>query len=141
MREKARERELMVLTCARSKIMAQPRPHGGGEWQSVVRNHRRKSVPSLSSRRDMWKNSKGDIKGSRTTFFFIDFGEGWRAKDLFFEFKELGVIDEIVIPSKKDWSGQKYGFVRYVNVEDERIKEVKLNNTWLDGRKLKRKHI
>lgn len=46
-----------------------------------------------------------------TSFFFTDFDSKWTAKDLFFEFKELGKVDEILIPPKKDWRGQKYGFV------------------------------
>lgn len=47
------------------------------------------------------------------------------------------MIDKIFIHSKKDWRGQKYGFVRYINVEEERTLDIKLDNTWLDGRKIK----
>lgn len=46
-------------------------------------------------------------------------------------------MNEIVIPPKKDWRGERYGFVRFVNVENERLMEVKLDNLWLEGRKLK----
>lgn len=31
---------------------------------------------------------------------------------------------------------KKYGSVRYINIEDDRMLEVKLNNKWLDGRKI-----
>lgn len=46
----------------------------------------------------------------------------------------MGEIDEIVILDKKDWRGKKYGFVRFVDVKNERMEETKLNNTWLNGR-------
>lgn len=55
---------------------------------------------------------------------------------MFFEFKDLGVIDEILIPAKRYWRSQKYGFVRFVNVEDPRLVEVKMGNLWLEGKKL-----
>lgn len=55
---------------------------------------------------------------------------------MFFEFKEIGDIEEIVILGKKDWRGKKYGFVRFGEVVDERVAETKLNNIWLNGRKI-----
>lgn len=53
-----------------------------------------------------------------------------------FEFKVVGAIDEIVIPTKKDWRGKRYGFVRFVDVKDEEMAEIKLNNIWLNGVKI-----
>lgn len=70
------------------------------------------------------------------TFFFSNFEDSWRAKDLFFEFKGLGDIEEIVIPAKKGWRGKKYGFVRFENVIEERLVDTKLNKIWLEGKKL-----
>src|SRR4051812_27957641 len=106
----------------------------GGGWQEVRRKGRQ---ANFSSRWDILKNSSDDSKGIITSFFITNFDNRWRARDLFFEFKDLGVVDEIVIPPKKDWRGEKYGFVRFVEVEDVRLLEVKLDNLWLDGRKLK----
>lgn len=57
-------------------------------------------------------------------------------KGFFFEFKEVGAIEEIVIPGKKDWRGKRYGFVRFVDISDVDLAEVKLNNLWLNGCKL-----
>lgn len=82
------------------------------------------------------KNGKGSERGSSTTYYFSDFEEGWYAKDLFYEFKKLGDIEEIVIPDKKDWRGKKYSFVRFVNVSEKRMVETKLNNIWLNGKKI-----
>lgn len=52
------------------------------------------------------KNGKGSEIELSITLFFPDFEDCWSAKDLFFEFKEVGEIDEIVIPTKKDWRGR-----------------------------------
>lgn len=82
------------------------------------------------------KIGKGNELGLSTTYYFSDFEEEWNAKDLYYEFKELGAIEEIVIPTKKDWRGKKYGLVRFVNVYEERVMETKLNNIMLNGKKI-----
>ncbi|XP_058745968.1 uncharacterized protein LOC131618827 [Vicia villosa] len=106
---------------------------GAGEWRKVGGGNRsgRESV-----RWDIMKNETGGIAGPVSTFYVTDFGEQWKAKDLFFEFKDLGMLDEIFIPPNKDWRGLRYGFVRFLNLEDERIVEINLNNLLLDGRKI-----
>lgn len=51
---------------------------------------------------ERWDVDGGD-KGKRkmkegdhiTNFFVIEFGDQWKAKDLFFKFKDLGDIDEV----------------------------------------------
>ncbi|XP_058768749.1 uncharacterized protein LOC131642531 [Vicia villosa] len=106
----------------------------GNDWVKVNRKGRNAFT---SIKWDIFKNPTVGVRGDITLFFITDFEQKWGARDLFFEFKNLGVVDEIVIPPKKDWRGQKYGFVRFVKVEDIRLLEIKLDNFWLDGRKLK----
>ncbi|XP_058775836.1 uncharacterized protein LOC131650123 [Vicia villosa] len=106
----------------------------GGGWQEVRRKGR---SANFSSRWDILRNSTEGSKGVITSFFITNFDNRWRARDLFFEFKDLGVVDEIVIPPKKDWRGEKYGFMRFAEVENVGLLEVKLDNLWLEGRKLK----
>lgn len=86
--------------------MAQKRNTIKREWQEASRNKRRISVSSFSSGWDIWNKGSGDDLGAKTTFYFTNFGEGWRAKYLFVEFKELGLIDEVIIPPNKDWRGR-----------------------------------
>ncbi|XP_058726994.1 uncharacterized protein LOC131598405 [Vicia villosa] len=113
-------------------MAAQNRFFQGG-WHQV----NRKGKHSFSSNKwDIMKNASEGSIGEVTSFFITDFDHKWRARDLFFEFKDLGVVDEIVIPPKRDWRGEKYGFVRFVNVVNIRVLETKLNNLWLEGRKL-----
>lgn len=108
-----------------------------GKWKNVCRKQTRSSNGRSSNGRwNIMKIGKGNERGPSTTYYFFDFEEGRCAKDLSFEFKELGVIEEIVIPAKKDWRRKKYGFVRFVNVYEERAVETKLNNIWLNGKKI-----
>ncbi|XP_058755922.1 uncharacterized protein LOC131629137 [Vicia villosa] len=71
-----------------------------------------------------------------STFFFTDFDDKWKAKDMYEVFKKMGDIDEVYIPNKKDKRGRRYGFVRFVNVKDDRLLATKLDNVFLEGRKL-----
>ncbi|XP_058726466.1 uncharacterized protein LOC131597816 [Vicia villosa] len=71
-----------------------------------------------------------------SSFFFTEFGSRWKARDLLFEFKDFGVIDEVVIPPKRDKFGRRYGFVRFFNVEEEKLLGIKCDSTILEGRKM-----
>src|SRR4051812_12859635 len=42
------------------------------------------------------RSSEGEI----TSFFFTEFGDTWKAKDIFFELKEFGELVEVVIPPR-----------------------------------------
>ncbi|XP_058750760.1 uncharacterized protein LOC131623755 [Vicia villosa] len=99
------------------------RVKGGGrrvEKWDIARDDRRKS--SLGSR--------------SSSFFVTEFGEKWKAKDLFFEFKVLGEIEEVVIPPRRDKHGRRFGFVQFFNVKDEEMMATKFDNIILEGRKI-----
>ncbi|XP_058732730.1 uncharacterized protein LOC131604301 [Vicia villosa] len=113
--------------------MEMRRKQGGEEWRTVGGGSWRGRE---SAQWDILKNDTRGISWPVSTFFFLYFGVQWMAKDLFFEFKDLGLIEEIVIPSKKDWKGLRYGFFRYLNIEDERLVEIKMNNLLPDGRNI-----
>ncbi|XP_058752176.1 uncharacterized protein LOC131625325 [Vicia villosa] len=114
--------------------MAAEGPNGVGIWRKV--DHSRKSSP----RWDIANGGKGKLEARDeaivTSFFVSEFGARWKALDLFYEFKAFGDIVEVVVPPKKDRYGRRYGFVRFVNVSDVKSLETKLDNMFLDGRKL-----
>lgn len=60
--------------------------------------------------------------------------ERLKARDLFFEFKELGDLNEVYVPSKKNHRGRKYGFTRFYNAKDERALAAKMDSIFLDGK-------
>ncbi|XP_058783455.1 uncharacterized protein LOC131658143 [Vicia villosa] len=80
------------------------------------------------------RGDEGDRKTS--TFFVTEFADCWEARDLYHEFKDLGDIDEVYIPNKRTLRGKRYGFVRFFNVADEKMLETKLDNLFLDGKKI-----
>lgn len=77
-----------------------------------------------------------EVGAEVTNFFITQLGDNWKARDLLFELKELRKIVEVVIPSKRDRRGRRYGFTRYVNVVDENLKAIKLDSVILEGRKM-----
>ncbi|KAI5439407.1 hypothetical protein KIW84_024980 [Lathyrus oleraceus] len=56
------------------------------------------------------------------------------AKDLYDVLKDLRDIDKVIIPPKRDKRGNKYDFVRFFNVRDERLMVAKLDNTFIEGK-------
>ncbi|XP_058775830.1 uncharacterized protein LOC131650116 [Vicia villosa] len=102
-------------------------------WTKVGRRFNRRFVE------EKWDVAGGGRKvaGAVVTFFFFTkFWIEWKARDLLFELQELGEIDEVVIPPKWDKRGRRCGFVRFFNVEDEKLLAIKLDSLVLEGRKL-----
>lgn len=79
---------------------------------------------------------KKEAGKSVSTFYVTNFGNSWKARDLLFEFKELGDVDEVVIPPRRDKRGSRYGFVRFQNVANEKLMAIKLDSLMLEGRKI-----
>lgn len=74
-----------------------------------------------------------DQVGNVTSFFFIEFDDKWIARDIYGVFKKMGEIDEVFILRKR---GRRYGFIRFFNVKDDRLLATKLDNVFLEGKKI-----
>lgn len=103
-----------------------------GEWRRVDWNLR---SSSMAARWDVASGDRAKASENSTSFYVTEFGERWKAKELYYEFKELGEL-EVVIPPRRDRRGRGFGFVRFANVKDEKLLAIKLDNLVLDGRKL-----
>lgn len=75
-------------------------------------------------------------EGMVTSFFSTEFWDKWSAKDLFYELKEFGDLEEVFIPPRRDRRRKRYGFARFQNVKDGKMLAIKLDNIVLEGRKL-----
>ncbi|CAK8577904.1 unnamed protein product [Lathyrus sativus] len=73
----------------------------------------------------------GNAHENRSSFFFTGFPDSHGAKELYETFKEYRDIDEVVIPSRHDKNGRRYGFTRFFNVADERRMVVRLDNIFI----------
>lgn len=51
-------------------------------------------------------------------------------------FEEFGEVDEVIIPPKRDVRGKRYGFVRFVEVQNAELLATKLDNIFIGRRKL-----
>ncbi|XP_058776600.1 uncharacterized protein LOC131650917 [Vicia villosa] len=79
----------------------------------------------------------GNGKRRISSFFVTSFPEKYKSRDLYKVFVKYGDIDEMVIPLKKDIRSNIYGFVRYFDVEGERLMAIKLDNIFMEERKIR----
>lgn len=105
-----------------------------GRWRRVGKSHCRRCG------KEVWDLTNGGKKvcyeGTVTSFFITEFGDNWSVNDLFYELKEYGELEDIVVPPRRDRRGRRYGFSRFQNVKDEKMLSIKLDNIILEGRKL-----
>ncbi|KAI5411237.1 hypothetical protein KIW84_056385 [Lathyrus oleraceus] len=78
----------------------------------------------------------GQLSYNSTSFFFTSFPSRFFVRDMYEFFQYYGKLDEVIIPSKKDVRGRRYGFIRFFNVTDSRLLATKLDNSFLDNVKL-----
>ncbi|CAK8534234.1 unnamed protein product [Lathyrus sativus] len=81
-------------------------------------------------------NGAENEKNNISSFFFTEFLEGFKAKNMFEEFKHFGLVKEVVVPPKRDKKGKRYGFVRFRDVEDARVLAIILDNIMIGGKKI-----
>lgn len=106
---------------------------GGGEWHQVRRRVFRDWVPHW----DSFKSSEAVQEGMKVTSFFIsDFPEKCKEEDLGGLFGCIGDLVEVVIAPRRNSGGKRFGFSRFVEVEDARLLAVKLDNVIIEGNKI-----
>ncbi|GLT95876.1 hypothetical protein SLE2022_135330 [Rubroshorea leprosula] len=87
----------------------------------------RRRVPGFSNQ----------LSGQARTFFFYNFPESLRAKDLWYCFQGYGKVVDVFVPNKRDKWGKRFGFVRMVGVLNEYRMEKRLNEIWFGFYKLR----
>lgn len=102
-------------------------------WRTVVRRSRRVARWDIMGRGGQPRGRKLD---NSTSFFITSFSDNLNAKDMFDEFKGFGERDEVVIHSKRDIRGRKYGFVCFFNVKDTRHLEATPYNIFIIDNKI-----
>lgn len=123
-----------VFICLRSCLFMARYTNQDEGWKIVGKEHQRHVA------KEKWDVVDGGLKKGAedivTFFFTTEFGKKWSAKDLFYELKKHGDLDEIFIPPKRDRRGRRYWFARFLNVIDEKVLAIKLYNIVLEDRKL-----
>ncbi|KAL4563667.1 hypothetical protein LXL04_027712 [Taraxacum kok-saghyz] len=77
------------------------------------------------------------LGGKASTFFFTNFLENWSKDLLWQEFRKFGTVVDVFVARKRNKSGRKFGFGRFMRVRDIEKMEAELNNAWMDRFKLK----
>lgn len=102
---------------------------GEGGWQLVRRKKLRR--PRLDIASDGLLHEENII-----SFFFSDFPDSHRAKDMLSAFAYYGKVVEVVIPPKTNKWGKRFGFVRFIDVQDPRMFAIQLDNIIIGADKI-----
>lgn len=62
-----------------------------------------------------------------TSFFFTNFPENFGREELWSVFQRYGKVIEVFIPARKDKLGNRFGFVRFLEVSNVKDLEARLN--------------
>ncbi|XP_058746534.1 uncharacterized protein LOC131619461 [Vicia villosa] len=93
-------------------------------------------------RAPVWDSFPLDFKLKRgreenvVSFYFSAFPDRYTAKEFFELFGCIGEVVEVSISPRRNKFGKKFGFARFVEVEDARILAVKLDNVIMEGKKI-----
>ncbi|XP_020220436.1 uncharacterized protein LOC109803325 [Cajanus cajan] len=71
-----------------------------------------------------------------TTFFFSRFPESYNQADLWKVFQRWGKVWDVFIAARRNRHGQRYGFVRFLEVENVKRLEKQLDEIYIGGTKL-----
>src|SRR4051812_47829750 len=92
----------------------------GEAWKKV--DYRKKARVSW----DAVRNEEIRKAGKQSTFYFTEFDDKWKAKDVYEVFKRMGEIIEVFIPRNRDKRGRRFGFARFLNIKDDELMGTKL---------------
>ncbi|CAI9263270.1 unnamed protein product [Lactuca saligna] len=96
-----------------------------GEW-AEVRQRRRKQQEDHNLSKNM-----------AISFFFQNFPEDWDEKALWQTFQRYGTIVDLYLARKRNVKNKRFGFVRFIRIENISDFEGKLNGIWIGNYKLR----
>lgn len=85
---------------------------------------------------DLAKSVRREFQRVLSTFFFTSFREKMASRDLYEIFVDYGVVDEVIIPNRRNKYAHRFGFVRFFDVPDEALLASKLDNIFVGKQKL-----
>lgn len=78
----------------------------------------------------------GGVINELVSFYFSAFPDHYKAKDFHELFGCIGEVVEISIAPRRNKFGKKFGFSRFIELEDASLLVVKLDNVIIDGNKI-----
>ncbi|GLT97296.1 hypothetical protein SLE2022_148690 [Rubroshorea leprosula] len=140
MRERRRERvrgsgnghQAWKGRTALDREWSQPRGRSR-KWRSEVLGRQGNSKHQMDH--GEWGYDKGVYKQA-TAFFFTNFPEDWSYAKMWVTFAKYGRVLAIYSPQRRSKSGNRFGFVRFLDVKWVKELETQLDQIWIEGRKL-----
>lgn len=77
-----------------------------------------------------------EVSRPTLSFYITSFLEKLKATELYVLFQEYGTVDEVIIPSRRNKYGHRFGFVRFFEVADEALLATKLDNIFVGKQQL-----
>ncbi|GKD91224.1 nucleotide-binding alpha-beta plait domain-containing protein [Tanacetum coccineum] len=101
-------------------------------WTEVRRKNR---IPMKNMGK--FRSKEDDVARLSTSVFVSNLPDSVMAKDLFHACKQYGHVVDSFIPFKRDKNGNRFGFVRFLNVFNSERLVNNLCTVWIDRYKIK----
>nr|GEZ92403.1 glucose-methanol-choline oxidoreductase, FAD/NAD(P)-binding domain protein [Tanacetum cinerariifolium] len=79
-----------------------------------------------------YRSKEDDVSRISTSIFVTNFPDTFSAKDLFHSCKQYGHVVDTFIPSKRSKAGNRFGFIRFINVFNVQRLVNNLCTIWVD---------
>ena len=96
----------------------------GAEQQQMNKN-------DIGGKHDGVEVAIGDETGIKVSFYFTNFPEFMSMFRLCQFFEVCGILSDVYIARKRNFRGQAYGFLRFMNVKNRDKLALALNNVWI----------
>ncbi|GKV44689.1 hypothetical protein SLEP1_g51849 [Rubroshorea leprosula] len=140
MRENAGEREWVSGSRHRTRTGRTAQGRGFGSlrqrnWQGRLRGTEQRDMNRNQKSWKEWGYDQGIYKQA-TAFFFTNIPDNWSYTDMWGTFRKYGRVLAIYSPQRRCKNGSRFGFVRFLEVKNERELEGKLDQIRVAGRKI-----
>ncbi|GKV14964.1 hypothetical protein SLEP1_g25762 [Rubroshorea leprosula] len=142
MRERGRERERASgyrSRAGRSSQGNEKERHRGRSQQRKISSggKRRTTIDYVQDKKSQFGGAynKG-LYNQATPFFFTNFPEEWSYAEMWRTFSQFGRVYAVYSPRRRNRNGNRFGFVRFLDVKDKKELERKLDQIWVGDRKL-----
>lgn len=99
-------------------------------------SYKKNASVNLARTWEAWKGEGRVGDDIVSSFIISEIPDMYGLKELFDVFKEFGLVVEVVIPPRREKRGKRFGFVRFWKVKKERMLSVKLDNIFIEGKKI-----
>ncbi|CAL0303250.1 unnamed protein product [Lupinus luteus] len=107
-----------------------PRPHANLKFSSFSSYGNRGTV------REKVKGAPVSFHGDFSSFYIANFPYDVSSKDLWNLFQKWGRVRDVYIPRKKNKINQRFAFIRFDRVKDERSLALELDKVWIGNCKI-----